>query len=182
MERSRIDSRHTTLEMCSNQPDSNRNRYSCCRSSVRSVINARMDESLFSLRTLFFEFNFELIRCDCLNNVSLSLFQDDDECRWRLLFFNMNMNLIRQSEILENASTLDWNLLFSYVNDRQTFIIDGTTENCYLLTVSNDNASIKRRSFSQSACPVSVCTITNDGLTQIIVKMIRPNTFRFFSV
>jgi len=92
------------------------------------------------------------------------------------------MNCLHQTDILPNASTIDWDLVFSFISDQQLLIMDATTENIYLITIDQNISSIEYKQFSNSDYPVNACTITNNGYSQLILKMVKPNMLKFFQI
>jgi hypothetical protein len=110
------------------------------------------------------------------------LFQEDDECRWRIALFDTNMNCLHQTTTLNDASTIDWNLVFSFLTDHQLLIMDATTENIYLITIDTNNSSIEYKQYSNCDYPVNACTISNNGYSQLILKMAKPNMLKFFQI
>jgi hypothetical protein len=92
------------------------------------------------------------------------------------------MNCLHQTDILPNASTIDWDLVFSFISDQQLLIMDATTENIYLITINQNTSSIEYKQFSDSNCPVNACMITNNGYSQLILKMVKPNMLKFFQI
>ncbi|CAF2493345.1 unnamed protein product [Rotaria sp. Silwood2] len=112
----------------------------------------------------------------------LAILVEDDECRWRIALFDHNMNCLHQTNMLMNASTIDWNLIFSFISDQQLIIMDATTENIYLVTVDQNISSIEYKQFSNSDYVVNACTITKNGYSQLILKMVKPNMIKFFQI
>jgi hypothetical protein len=92
------------------------------------------------------------------------------------------MICLHQTEILTNASTIDWNLIFSFISDQQLLIMDATTENIYLITMDENMSSIEHKQFSNSDYPVNASMITNNGYRQLILKMVKPNMLKFFQI
>jgi hypothetical protein len=92
------------------------------------------------------------------------------------------MNCLHQTEILPNASTMDWNIVFSFISDQQLLIMDATTEYIYLITIVQNISSIEYKQFSNSDCPVNACRVANNGYSQLILKMTKPNMIRFFQI
>ncbi|UJR28777.1 hypothetical protein I4U23_010003 [Adineta vaga] len=97
------------------------------------------------------------------NQTQLAILIEDDECRWRVGIFDINMNCLHQTNILPNASTMDWNLLLSFISNQQILIMDATTENIYLITMDQNSSSIEQKQYSDSDYPVNACTITNNS-------------------
>ncbi|CAF3485485.1 unnamed protein product [Rotaria sp. Silwood1] len=112
----------------------------------------------------------------------LAILIEDDECRWRIALFDHNMNCLHQTNMLMNASTIDWNLIFSFISNQQLIIMDATTEHIYLITIDQNNSSIEYKQFSNSDYPVNACMITNNGYSQLILKMVKPNMLKFFQI
>jgi hypothetical protein len=92
------------------------------------------------------------------------------------------MNCLHQTDILPHASTIDWDLVFSFISDQQLLIMDTTTENIYLITIDQNNSSIEYQQFSNSDYPVNACRIMNNGYSQLILKMVKPNMLKFFQI
>jgi hypothetical protein len=92
------------------------------------------------------------------------------------------MNCLHQTDILPNASTIDWDLVFSFISDQQLLIMDATTENIYLITIDQNISSIEYKQFSNSDYPVNACMITNNGYSQLILKMLKPNMLKIFQI
>ena len=91
------------------------------------------------------------------------------------------MICLHQTAILDGASTIDWNLLLSFINDRQLLIIDSSTKNTYLITIDNDKSLIQRKTFTNSDYPINACTtIHNNG--QLILKMVKPTMLKFVQI
>ncbi|CAF0934953.1 unnamed protein product [Rotaria sordida] len=112
----------------------------------------------------------------------LAILIEDDECRWRIALFDHNMNYLHQTNMLMNASTIDWNLIFSFISDQQLIIMDATTENIYLITIDQNTSSTECKQFSNSECPVNACVITSNGYSQLILKVVKPNMLKFFQI
>ena len=92
------------------------------------------------------------------------------------------MDCVHQTDILPNASTMDWNLVFSFISNQQLLIMDTTTENIYLITITENTSTIESKQFINSDYPANACTITNNGYSQLILKMAKPNMLRFFQI
>ncbi|CAF0938522.1 unnamed protein product [Rotaria sordida] len=116
----------------------------------------------------------------CQNQLAILI--EDDECRWRIALFDHNMNYLHQTNMLMNASTIDWNLIFSFISDQQLIIMDATTENIYLITIDQNTSSTECKQFSNSECPVNACVITSNGYSQLILKVVKPNMLKFFQI
>lgn len=94
----------------------------------------------------------------------------------------MNMNCLHQTNILPDASTIDWNLMLSFLSDQQLLIMDSTTENIYLITFNQNNSSIEYKQCANIDYPVNACRITHNGFSQLIFKMVKPNMLKFFQI
>ena len=92
------------------------------------------------------------------------------------------MTCLHQTDIFPNASTIDWNLTLSFISDQQLLIMDATTEHIYLITIDQNNSSMEYRHFSDSDYPVNACMITNNGYSQLILRMVKPNMLKFFQI
>ena len=92
------------------------------------------------------------------------------------------MNCLHQTDILPNASTMDWNLVFSFISDQQLLIMDATTDNLYLITIDQTISTVEHKQFSNSSYPVNASTITHNGHCQLILKMVKPNMLKFFQI
>lgn len=92
------------------------------------------------------------------------------------------MNRLHQTDMLVNASTIDWNLIFSFISDRQLITMDATNENIYLTTIDENTSFIEYKQISNTDYPVNACTITNNGYRQLILKMVKPNKLKFFEL
>ncbi len=92
------------------------------------------------------------------------------------------MNCLHQTDTFPNASTIDWNLTLSFISDQQLLIMDATTEHIYLITIDRTNSSMEYRHFSDSDYPVNASMITNNGYSQLILRMVKPNMLKFFQI
>mgnify|MGYP001103807622 FL=1 len=107
---------------------------------------------------------------------------ENDECRWRIALFDTNMRCLHQTDILPDASTIDWNLIFSFLSDQQIVILDATKENIYSIQFNENHSSIEYKNCSNSDYPVNACVINSNGHSQLILKMVRPNMLKFFQL
>ena len=92
------------------------------------------------------------------------------------------MNCLHQTDILPNASTIDWNLAFSFISHQQLLIMDATTQHIYLIKVDQTHSSIEYKHSSNSDCAVNACVITNHGYSQLVLRTVRPNMLKFFQI
>ncbi|CAF3933582.1 unnamed protein product [Adineta steineri] len=124
------------------------------------------------------------LRCIRANpdQTHLAILIEDDECRWRIGIFDNNMNCLHQTDTLPNASTIDWNLVFSFISFQQLLIMDATTEQIYLITIDQNTSTIEHKQFTDSDYPVNACIITNNGYSQLILKMVKPNMLKVFQI
>lgn len=107
---------------------------------------------------------------------------ENDECRWRIALFDTNMRCLHQTDMLPDASTIDWNLMFSFLSDQQIVILDATKENIYSIQFDRNHSSIEYKNCSNSDYPVNACIINSNGYSQLILKMARPNMLKFFQL
>lgn len=92
------------------------------------------------------------------------------------------MNCLHQTDILPNASTIDWSIMFSFISDQQLLIMDATTENIYSIIFTENTSSIEYKQCLESHYPVNACMITHNGYSQLILKMVKPNMLKFFQI
>lgn len=92
------------------------------------------------------------------------------------------MRRLHQTDILPDASTIDWNLIFSFLSDQQMIILDATKENIYSIQFNENCSSIEYKNCSNSDYPVNACVINSNGHSQLILKMVRPNMLKFFQL
>ncbi|CAF3536192.1 unnamed protein product [Rotaria socialis] len=112
----------------------------------------------------------------------LAILIEDDECRWRIALFDHDMNYLQQTNMLPNASTIDWSLIFSFISDQQLIVMDTTTETIYLITINESTSTINYQQYSNSDYPANACRITNNDCSQLILKMVKPNMLKFFQI
>ncbi|CAF0896159.1 unnamed protein product, partial [Adineta steineri] len=65
---------------------------------------------------------------------------------------------------------------------QQLLIMDATTEQIYLITIDQNTSTIEHKQFTDSDYPVNACIITNNGYSQLILKMVKPNMLKFFQI
>lgn len=92
------------------------------------------------------------------------------------------MNCLHQTNILPNASTIDWNLTLSFISDQQLIIMDTTTQTVYLIMIDQNVSTIDYKQFLNSDFPINACRIASDDKSPLIVKMVRPNMLKFFQI
>ncbi|CAF3790548.1 unnamed protein product [Rotaria magnacalcarata] len=120
-------------------------------SSIQLVKQWKLNEILTESE---YDQHLKCIRSNPSQN-QLAILIEDDECRWRIALFDHDMNYLHQTNMLPNASTIDWNLIFSFISDQQLIVMDTTTETIYLITINECTSTINYQQYSNSDYPAN---------------------------
>ena len=78
---------------------------------------------------------------------------------------------------------MDWNLVLSFITDRQLLIMDSTTDHIYLINIDDTSSTVESKACAEIEYPVNACTITGHGsCSQLVLKMIKPNSLKFCQI